>query len=116
VPELPLLFDPDEVPWPTTWGEWALCIVPDLGRRVWVEHALIAAMTDADRFSDEYREYFLAIGGRVARTLGERPGLVIEGMAREIAFASRPDVPVRIGTFGGQTFAFLPKPEFEGRN
>jgi hypothetical protein len=115
----PLLFDLDAVPWPTTYPDWSLCLVPGGvpggPAKVWVECNLTLAVLGegGDRYSAAFHDAFTAIGGKVAKLLGDRPGVVIEGIVRTIKFTEL-SVPMRLGRFGGEVFVFLPRPEFEG--
>jgi hypothetical protein len=109
-------FDPAIVPWPTSPSDWFLCLTPEPPTRVWVEHALVDEVLRADRLNpdDTMNRHgtSIHIGARVAAKLEAEPGLVPEGHARSIGFAGTL-VPMRVGRFGGETFVFRPRGEFE---
>ena len=112
-----LPFDPAILPWKTIPDDWALCIVPEPECRVWVEHALIRAMLEADFMNPDdvanIHGMFTTIGGKVAALL-DRPGCVVhDGQVWAIKLEGNP-VGMRMGRFGGEAFVFLPRPEFEG--
>jgi hypothetical protein len=108
------LFDPATVPWPTTYSDWALCLVPALETHVWVEHILVArVLPGTERWDPAYHSAFVAIGARVAALLAQRPGLlVLDKMVLSFQF-SEARIDGRISLFGGQVFVFTPKPELE---
>jgi hypothetical protein len=111
-----LPFDPAVIPWETTPSDWALCLVPEPECRVWVEHALIRAMLEAED-RDPYNlgyihSLFTAIGGKVAAALVAQGLELPPGKVRAMRFTGSP-VDMRVGRFGTDDFVFLPRPEFE---
>lgn len=108
-------FDPAIIPWPTHVSDWALCLTVDPKGRVWVEHELIHALLEAkhlDHYMININSSLTEIGDNVAKLLERFPALLKDGYVCAIKFANNP-VCMRIGLFDGETFVFLPKPEFE---
>lgn len=127
-----VLLDTSMVPWPTTPSDWYNCLVPKYDEAVFIEHSAIVTLmlskgedviADpepldgglpgwARNFSSRYSEYANEMGFRVAKALHDQNIVRQDKAAMEFRFADHPK-SFRMGFFGGKTFVFLPKPQFE---
>jgi len=126
--------DTAELPWPTTPGDWYVCLHPDLSRAVYIEHRLIIAIL-ADRglpviadppelpgqpdgarwacnWDHNYAMHANALGVLMFGWLDTDPPRQ-DGLVHGVG-ASRLSLDMRAGFFGGRVFIFLPRPELEG--
>lgn len=124
--------DTKKLPWRSCPGDWFVCLCPEQNETVYVEHPLVIAVMKskgeaviadpeplgpdipgwARNFTENYRDYAVALGGAVARYLHKAkpkrpPGWVQPFNLPEVSFE------MLFGFWSGKTFVFLPKNEIQ---